>query len=139
MGEYIEYEEKTNPESIATTRTIECTICAKLYPNKDAVNTHYKRTHEKFITGGKNTKSLKNVLSRVKSVKCHECGETKNSNQSLKYHLNKAHHAWRDLNLKVLTNERDLYQACLFTQWSAKMLVPEIIEGEIWHNCKYLR
>ena len=37
------------------------------------------------------------------------------------------HHAWRDLNLKVLTNERDLYQACLFTQWSAKMLVPEII------------
>ena len=49
------------------------------------------------------------------------------------------HHAWRDLNLKVLTNERDLYQACLFTQWSAKMLVPEIIEGEIWHNFKYLR
>ena len=49
------------------------------------------------------------------------------------------HHAWRDLNLMVLTNEKDLDQACLFTQWSAKMLVPEIIEGEIWHNCKYLR
>ena len=37
------------------------------------------------------------------------------------------HHAWRDLNLKVLTNESDLYQACVFTQWSAKKLVPEII------------
>ena len=48
-----------------------------------------------------------------------------------------AHHAWRDPNLKVL--EKDLYQACLFTQWSAKMLVPEIIEGKIWHNFKYLR
>ena len=53
--------------------------------------------------------------------------------------LNGPHHAWQDLNLKVLTNERDLYQACLFTQCSAKMLVPEIIEGKIWHNFKYLR
>ena len=50
-----------------------------------------------------------------------------------------SHHAWRDLNLKVFTNERDPYQACLFTQWSAKLWVLEIIEGKIWHNCKYLR
>ena len=87
MGEYIEYEEKTNPESIAIQSTMECNICAKLYPNRAAINAHYKQTHEKFITGGKNTKSPKNVMSRVK---CHECGETK-AKQSLKYHLKAKH------------------------------------------------
>merc|ERR1739836_186086 len=49
---------------------------------------------------------------------------------------NISHHAWRVLNLKCLTQERDYQHPASFTWWSWNLLVSDIIQGEFLHSCK---